>query len=99
MVNADHLAGGNWWKGQYRDAPPPHDPRYRQYVNEGWIYPARDRRPDLETLRRHARESAAIEAAEARWATRALYRAQRRQALSVIVGGLLVMILVVATAV
>jgi len=68
-------------------------------INEGWIYPARDQRPDLETLRRHARESAAIEAAEARWAARALYRAQRRQALSAIVGGLLVMILVVATAV
>ena len=50
MVNADHLAGGNWWKGQYRDAPPPHDPRYRQWVNEGRIYPARDRRPDLDVL-------------------------------------------------
>jgi len=102
MVNADHLAGGNWWKGQYRDAPPPYDPRYRQWVNEGWIYPVRDRRPDLETLRRHARQDAALAAAEARWAAReaarALYRAQRRQALAAITGGLLIMILVLLIA-
>ena len=98
MVNADHLAGGNWWKGQYRNAPDPSDPRYRRWVSEGWICPARGGCPSPEVLHRHARQDAALAAAEARWAAReaarALYRAQRRQALAAITGGLLIMILV-----
>ena len=60
----------------------------------------------LEIVRRHARVMeidnqifAAVEAARARQLAEARYSEQRRQALTAIVGGLLVMILVVATAV
>ena len=69
-------------------------------------YPPRDRCAwSPEIIRERAREAercrqvlATIDAAEARLEARALYRAQRRQALTAIIGGLLVLILAVVAA-
>ena len=69
-------------------------------------YPPRDRCAwSLEIVRERAREAergrqvlATIDAAEARLAARVLYRAQRRQALTAILYGVVIMILVIAAA-
>ena len=69
-------------------------------------YPPRDRCAwSPEIIRERAREAercrqvlATIDAAEARLEARALYRAQRRQALTAILYGVVIMILVIAAA-
>ena len=69
-------------------------------------YPPRDRCAwSPEIIRERAREAercrqvlATIDAAEARLEAQALYEAQRRQALTAIIGGLLVLILAVVAA-
>ena len=110
---SDPLAGGHAGESPYRYDPaarlsltagyardPLYDSRY------SWWLPPRDRCAwSPEIARKRTREIertrqlfVTIDAAEARLATQALYEAQRRQALTAIIGGLLVMILVIAAA-
>ena len=107
------LAGGHAGESPYRHDPaarlsltagyardPLHDSRYP------WWLPPRDRCAwSPEIVCRHARLMeidnqifAAVEAARARQLAEARYSEQRRQALAAIIGGLLVMILVIAAA-
>jgi hypothetical protein len=89
--------------GYSRD--PLHDSRY-----PWWVPPCNRCAWSLEIVRERTREiertrqlfvtiDAAIARGEALRGAQALYRAQRRQALTAIIGGLLVMILVIAAAV
>ena len=107
----DLLDGGHAGESPYRRDPgdqlrlsyafqPPDPDRIAR------AYPPRDRCAwSPEIIRERAREAercrqvlATIDAAEARLEARALYRAQRRQALTAIIGGLLVLILAVVAA-
>ena len=110
---SDLLRGGHAGESPYRHAPaarlsltmgyardPLHDSRYP------WWLPPRDRCAwSPEIARKRTRETdrcrqvqQMIDAAETLRLARGLYRAQRRQALTAIIGGLLVMILVIAAA-
>lgn len=107
------LAGGHAGESPYRYDPaarlsltagysrdPLHDSRYP------WWLPPRDRcawspeiaRKRTREMERDRQVQQMIDAAEALQLARGLYRAQRRQALTAIIGGLLVGILVIAAA-
>ena len=110
---SDPLAGGHAGESPYRYDPaarlsltmgysrdPLHDSRYPWWVPPcnrcAWSPEiARERTREIERTRQLF---VTIDAAEARLAAQALYEAQRRQALTAIIGGLLVMILVIAAA-
>ena len=110
----DLLDGGHAGESPYRyglglrcslSAGYPCDP-LRDYLYP-WRLAPRDRCVwSLEIVRRQARDAerdrrifAAIAAAEARLEAMALYRAQRRQAIVAIAGGLAIVVLVIATAI
>jgi len=111
-MTKDILEGGNAGKWPYRYGDPRDrfsltlgsDPY--AHLRDPWYLPPRDRCAwSLEIARKRTREMdrcrqvlATIDAAEARLEARALYRAQRRQALTAIIGGLLVLILAVVAA-
>ena len=110
---SDPLAGGHAGESPYRYDPaarlsltmgysrdPLHDSRY-----PWWVPPCNRCAWSLEIVRERTREIertrqlfVTIDAAETLRLARVLYRAQRRQALTAIIGGLLVMILVIAAA-
>ena len=109
----DLLEGGNWWKtsdspGSRSCFDPIGKFSYFEwrYVRYPWGLPPRDRCAwSLEIVRERAREAerclqvlATIDAAKVWLAARILCRAQRRQALAAIAGGLLIMILVLIIA-
>ena len=110
----DLLGGGHAGESPYRHDPgarlsltlgygsdPFRDSRYP------WRLPPRDRCAwSPEIIRERAREAeqcrqvlATIDTAKARLAARVLYRAQRRQTLAAIAGGLAIVVLVIATAI
>lgn len=110
---SDLLAGGHAGESPYRYDPaarlsltagyardPLYDSRYP------WWLPPRDRcawspeiaRKRTREMERDRQVQQMIDAAETLRLARGLYRAQRRQALTAIIGGLLVMILVIAAA-
>jgi hypothetical protein len=110
---SDLLRGGHAGESPYRHDPaarlsltmgysrdPLHDSR------DPWWLPQADRcawSPEIARKRTREMERdrqifATVDAAIAQEDARALYRAQRRQTLTAILGGLLVMVLVVATA-
>ena len=108
---SNSLAGGHAGEWPYRHDPrdqlqlsyafqPPDPDRIAR------AYPPRDRCAwSLEIVRRHAREMeidnqifAAVEAARARQLAEARYSEQRRQALTAILYGVVIMILVIAAA-
>ena len=83
----------------YAFQPPDPDRIARAYPPRDWCAWS------LEIIRERAREAercrqvlATIDAAEARLEARALYRAQRRQALAAILYGVVIMVLVIAAA-
>ena len=110
---SDLLRGGHAGESPYRYDPaarlsltmgyardPLYDSRY------SWWLPPRDRcawspeiaRKRTREMERDRQVQQMIDAAETLRLARVLYRAQRRQALTAIIGGLLVMILVIAAA-
>ncbi len=109
----DLLEGGNWWKtsdspGSRSCFDPIGKFSYFEwrYVRYPWWLPPRDRcawspeiaRKRTREMERDRQVHQMIDAAETLRLARVLYLAQRRQALTAIVGGLLVGILVVVVA-
>lgn len=109
----DLLQGGNAWKWSYRYGDPrdrfaltlglrdPYadmrDPWWLPQAGRCWISPEINQERAQEAARDRKLWDA-MDQSEARLAARILYRAQRRQALVAITGGLLIMILVLLIA-